>query len=67
MEILKESNPKESNQIFGRRGLCRPLVLTGLAAQLLGGWQVNAIVTAQTGTANGASYGNDTSKTGVGS
>jgi hypothetical protein len=49
MEILKESNPKESNQIFGRRGLCRPLVLTGLAAQLLGGWQVNAIVTAETG------------------
>jgi hypothetical protein len=40
---------------------------TGLAAQLLGGWQVNAIVTAQTGTANGAIYGNDTSNTGVGS
>jgi hypothetical protein len=34
---------------------------TGLAAQLLGGWQVNAIVTAQTGTANGVIYGNDTS------
>jgi hypothetical protein len=39
----------------------------GLTRQLLGGWQVNAIVTAQTGTANGARYGNDTSNTGVGS
>jgi hypothetical protein len=44
MEIPNESNPNESNQIFGRRGLCRPLGPAGLAAQLLGGWQVNAIV-----------------------
>jgi hypothetical protein len=55
MEIPNEANPNESNQnpnesnqIFGRRGLCRPLGPAGLAAQLLGGWQVNAIVTAQT-------------------
>jgi Carboxypeptidase regulatory-like domain len=40
---------------------------TGLAAQLLGGWQVNAIVTAQTGAGNGVLYYNDTSNTGVGS
>jgi hypothetical protein len=42
-------------------------VPAGLAAQLLGGWQINAIVTARTGTANGVIYGNDTSNTGVGS
>ncbi len=40
---------------------------TGLARQLLGGWQVNAIITAQTGIGNGVTYGNDTSNTGVGS
>jgi hypothetical protein len=40
---------------------------TGAAAQLLGGWQVNAILAAQTGTGNGVLYGNDTSNTGVGS
>lgn len=40
---------------------------TGLAHQLLGGWQVNAIITAQTGIGNGVIYGNDTSNTGVGS
>lgn len=40
---------------------------TALAHQLLGGWQVNAIVTAQTGIGNGVIYGNDTSNTGVGS
>jgi hypothetical protein len=39
----------------------------GLARQLLGGWQTNAIITAQTGIGNGVSYGNDTSNTGVGS
>jgi hypothetical protein len=38
-----------------------------LADQLLGGWQVNAIVTAQTGSGNGVIYRNDTSNTGVGS
>jgi hypothetical protein len=64
MEIPNESNPNESNQIFGRRALCRPLGPAGLVAQLLGGWQVNAIVTAQTGTANGVIYGNDTANTG---
>ena len=40
---------------------------TGWAPQLLGGWQVNAIITAQTGIGNGVRYGNDTSNTGVGS
>ena len=40
---------------------------TGFARQLLGGWQVNAIITEQTGIGNGVSYGNDTSNTGVGS
>jgi hypothetical protein len=40
---------------------------TGAARQLLGGWQVNGILTAQTGTGNGVLYGNDTSNTGVGS
>jgi hypothetical protein len=40
---------------------------TGAAYQLLGGWQVDGILTAQTGTGNGAIYGNDTSNTGVGS
>jgi len=40
---------------------------SGLARQALGGWQVNAIIAAQTGIANGATYGNDTSNTGVGS
>jgi hypothetical protein len=35
--------------------------------QLFGGWQVNAIITAQTGIGNGVLYGNDTSNTGVGS
>ena len=39
----------------------------GVARQLLGGWQVNAIITAQTGIGNGVAYGNDTSNTGVGS
>jgi hypothetical protein len=39
----------------------------GLAHHLLGGWQVNAIVTEQTGIGNGVSYDNDTSNTGVGS
>jgi hypothetical protein len=34
---------------------------------VLGGWQVNAILAAQTGIANGATYGIDTSNTGVGS
>ena len=40
---------------------------SGAARQLLGGWQVNAILAAQTGIANGATYGNDTTNTGVGS
>jgi len=40
---------------------------TGVARQCLGGWQVNAILTAQTGIGNGVTYGNDTSNTGVGS
>ncbi len=40
---------------------------TALARQLVGGWQVNAIVTAQTGIGNGVVYGNDTTNTGVGS
>jgi hypothetical protein len=40
---------------------------TGLIHYFLGGWDVNAIVTAQTGIGNGVSYGNDTSNTGVGS
>jgi hypothetical protein len=40
---------------------------TGAVRQLLGGWQINAIVAAQTGTGNGVLYGNDTSNTGVGS
>ena len=40
---------------------------TGSAHQLLGGWQVNAIITAQTGIGNGVIYRNDTSNTGVGS
>jgi hypothetical protein len=40
---------------------------TGAARQLLGGWQINAILTAQTGTGNGVLYGVDTSNTGVGS
>jgi hypothetical protein len=40
---------------------------TGLTRQLLAGWQVNAIVTAQTGTGIGVLYGRDTSNTGVGS
>jgi Carboxypeptidase regulatory-like domain len=39
----------------------------GLDRQLLGGWQVNAIITAQTGIGNGVLYGNDTSNTGAGS
>ena len=39
----------------------------GLAHQLVGGWQVNAIITAQTGIGNGVFYGNDTTNTGVGS
>jgi hypothetical protein len=39
----------------------------GLTRQLLGGWQVNAIVTAQTGIGNGVLYGRDTTNTGVGS
>jgi len=39
----------------------------GFTRQLLGGWQVNAIITEQTGIGNGVSYGNDTSNTGVGS
>ncbi len=40
---------------------------TALARQLLGGWQLNAIVTEQTGIGNGVIYGNGTSNTGVGS
>ena len=40
---------------------------TGLAHHLLGGWHVNAIFTAQTGSANGVLYGGDTTNTGVGS
>jgi hypothetical protein len=40
---------------------------SGLARQLLGGWQVNAIIAAQTGIGNGVYYGSDTSNTGVGS
>jgi hypothetical protein len=40
---------------------------SALADQLLVGWQVNAIVTAQTGIGNGVTYGNNTSNTGVGS
>jgi outer membrane receptor protein involved in Fe transport len=40
---------------------------TGWAPQLLSGWQVNSIITAQTGIGNGVRYGNDTSNTGVGS
>jgi Carboxypeptidase regulatory-like domain/TonB dependent receptor len=40
---------------------------TGFAHQLLWGWQVNAIITEQSGIGNGGSYGNDTSNTGVGS
>jgi outer membrane receptor protein involved in Fe transport len=40
---------------------------TGVAPRLLGGWHVNAIITAQTGTGNGVTYRNDTSNTGVGS
>jgi hypothetical protein len=40
---------------------------TGLTHQLLVGWQVNAIITVQTGIGNGVMYGNDTSNTGVGS
>ena len=40
---------------------------TEFARQLLGGWQVNAIITEQSGIGNGVSYGNDTSNTGVGS
>jgi hypothetical protein len=40
---------------------------TGLTHQLLGGWQVNTIITSQTGIGNGVIYGNDTSNTGVGS
>ena len=39
----------------------------GAAGQLLGGWQINAILTAQTGTGNGVLYGNNTTNTGVGS
>jgi hypothetical protein len=39
----------------------------GLARHLLGAWQVNAIVTEQTGIGNCVSYDNDTSNTGVGS
>jgi hypothetical protein len=38
-----------------------------LADQLLSGWQVNAIITAQTGAGNGVLYGNNTTNTGVGS
>ena len=40
---------------------------SALADQLLVGWQVNAIVTVQTGIGNGVTYGNNTSNTGVGS
>lgn len=40
---------------------------TGITHQVLNGWQVSAILTAQTGTGNGVIYGNDTSNTGVGS
>jgi len=40
---------------------------TGPAHHLLGGWHVNAIFTAQTGSANGVLYGGDTTNTGVGS
>ena len=40
---------------------------TGLAHHLLGGWHVNAIFSAQTGSGNGVLYGSDTTNTGVGS
>ena len=40
---------------------------SGLGRQVLGGWQVNAIITAQTGIGNAVNYDNDTSNTGVGS
>ena len=40
---------------------------TGLSHEVLGGWQVGAIITEQTGIGNGVLYGNDTSNTGVGS
>ena len=40
---------------------------TGLTHQLLGGWQLGAIINLQTGIGNGVTYGNDTSNTGVGS
>ena len=40
---------------------------TGLAHHLLGGWHVNAIFTAQTGSGNGVTYRRDTTNTGVGS
>ncbi len=44
-----------------------PFQGTGLTRQLVGGWQVNAIITAQTGIGNGVIYGNDTTNTGAGS
>jgi Carboxypeptidase regulatory-like domain len=40
---------------------------SGLGRQVLDGWQVNAIITAQTGIGNAVNYDDDTSNTGVGS
>jgi hypothetical protein len=40
---------------------------TGWTHQLLAGWRLDAIITAQSGIGNGATYGSDTSNTGVGS
>jgi hypothetical protein len=40
---------------------------SGVGRQVLGGWQLNAIITAQTGIGNAVTYDNDTSNTGVGS
>jgi len=40
---------------------------SGLARHVLAGWQVDAIITAQTGIGNAVNYDNDTSNTGVGS
>jgi len=40
---------------------------SGFASHALGGWQLNAIITAQTGIGNSVAYDNDTSNTGVGS
>ena len=40
---------------------------SGFASHALGGWQLNVIITAQTGIGNSVAYDNDTSNTGVGS